>query len=74
MAMYGIGGSVLTRSQMGGSKTQFYGGNGTGRDTYIYADNGGFCPTKQATTIEELGKGPIYNFCIALISGKTYIL
>lgn len=29
---------------MGLSKTQFYGGNGTGRDAYIYGNNGGFCP------------------------------
>ena len=50
-----IGGSVLPKTQMGNSKTQFYGGNGTGRDTYIYCNNGGFCPTKEATKIEELG-------------------
>ena len=51
------GGSVLTRSHMmGTSKTSFYGGNGSGRDTYIYMDNGGFCPAKCATTIEELGR------------------
>ena len=40
---------------MGGSKTQFYSGNGSGRDTYIYNNNGGFCPPVEPTRIEELG-------------------
>tara|TARA_B100000780_G_C20980445_1_gene391757 strand:- start:647 stop:811 length:165 start_codon:yes stop_codon:yes gene_type:complete len=38
------------------SKNQFYGGDGTGRDTYIYNNNGGFCPEKAAIKIEEIGK------------------
>jgi len=40
---------------MGLSKTQYYGGDGTGRDTYIYNSNGGFCPEKMATTIDAVG-------------------
>lgn len=50
------GGSVLTRAHMGQSKTQFYSGNGTGRDGYILLNNGGLCPPTSATKIEELGK------------------
>jgi hypothetical protein len=50
-----VGGSILTKSNMGNSKTQYYGGNGTGRDTYIYNNNGGFCPFKEPVKIEELG-------------------
>ena len=42
-------------SMMGASKTQFYSGNGSGRDTYIYNNNGGFCPPVETTRIEELG-------------------
>ena len=38
------------------AKTQYYGGDGTGRDTYIYNTNGGFCPEKVATTIDDVGK------------------
>jgi hypothetical protein len=38
------------------SKTQFYGGDGTGRDGYIYMSNGGFCPQKEAKKVEEIGK------------------
>lgn len=34
------------------SKSQFYGGDGTGRDTYIYMANGGFCPEKRPTRID----------------------
>lgn len=34
------------------SKSQFYGGDGTGRDTYIYMSNGGFCPEKMPTKID----------------------
>ena len=43
--------SIMTGTQ----KTQFYFGNGTGRDTYIYNNNGGFCPTSEPVRIEELG-------------------
>ena len=46
----------LTRTHMNLSKNQFYGGDGTGRDTYIYNNNGGFCPEKAAIKVEELGK------------------
>jgi hypothetical protein len=38
------------------SKKQFYGAEGTGRDTYIYRDNGGFYPMTSAKEIEQLGK------------------
>lgn len=48
--------SPLTKTQMHLSKAQFYGGDGTGRDTYIYNTNGGFCPEKQPVKVEELGK------------------
>ena len=37
-------------------KSQYYGCDGTGRDTYIYNINGGFCPEKMAVRVEELGK------------------
>lgn len=42
------------------SKTQFYGGDGTGRDTYIQNINGGFCPEKMPTKVEEIGKYSLY--------------
>ena len=41
---------------MTNSKTQFYAGNGTGRDTYIYVNNGGFYPDKESVKVEEIGK------------------
>ena len=45
-------------SSVGGSptKTQFYSANGAGRDSYIWGNNGGFCPSKEPCKIEELGK------------------
>ena len=46
----------LTRTHMNLSKNQFYGGDGTGRDTYIYNNNGGFCPDKPSLKVEQLGK------------------
>ena len=46
----------LTRTHMNLSKNQFYGGDGTGRDTYIYNNNGGFCPEKPSLKVEQLGK------------------
>lgn len=49
-------GSSLSKSFISNTKTQFYYGNGTGRDTYIYSTNGGFCPPNEPTKIEELGK------------------
>jgi len=48
--------SVLTKSHMNPGKTQYYGVDGTGRDTYIFNINGGFAPEKQPTTIEGIGK------------------
>jgi len=38
------------------NKSQFYYPDGTGRDPYVYANNGGFCPEKQTHKIEEIGK------------------
>lgn len=49
-------GGVLTKTHMFQSKSQFYSGDGTGRDTYIYNNNGGFCVPGHPTKIEELGK------------------
>ena len=46
----------ITRTHMNLSKNQFYGGDGTGRDTYIYNNNGGFCPDKPSLKVEQLGK------------------
>ena len=48
--------SELTKTHMNLSKSQFYGGDGTGRDTYIYMANGGFCPEKKPTKIDEISK------------------
>ncbi len=53
MALHG---GLLTKSMMGQSKTQFYGTNGTGRDTYIHTTNGGFCPPIEKCQMESLGK------------------
>jgi len=50
---------VLRKTQMNLSKAQFYGGDGTGRDTYIYMSNGGFCPEKQPTKIDGIS---MYTF------------
>lgn len=44
----------LRKTQMGAAKSQYYGTDGTGRDTYIYNINGGFCPEKTATTIDPV--------------------
>lgn len=38
------------------AKAQFYYPDGTGRDPYVFQNNGGFYPMKQAHKIEELGK------------------
>ena len=48
-------------SALGGSptKSQFYSANGAGRDSYIYGNNGGFCPQQEACKIEALGKYPL---------------
>ena len=48
-------GGVLSKTNMHQSKTQFYSGDGTGRDTYVYNNNGGFCPAAFPTKIEEQG-------------------
>ena len=40
------------------TKTQFYTANGYGRDSYIYANNGGFCPPHSACKIEGVSKSP----------------
>jgi len=45
----------MTKTFMNLSKTQYYGGDGSGRDTYIYMSNGGFCPEKMPCRMEELG-------------------
>ena len=50
----------LRKTQMMGSKTQYYGTDGTGRDTYIYNINGGFSPEKTATTIDPVSKYIIF--------------
>ena len=58
--------SVLTKSFMNPGKTQYYGVDGTGRDTYIFNINGGFAPEKTATTIEGIGKFWIHSSNICL--------
>jgi hypothetical protein len=55
-AIYGSAAMSKTQIWAAGSKTQFYGIDGTGRDTYISLHNGGFCPPTEPTKIEELGK------------------
>lgn len=52
--------SELTKTNMNLSKSQFYGGDGTGRDTYIYMANGGFCPEKKPTKIDGISKYTYY--------------
>jgi hypothetical protein len=37
-------------------KSQYYGCDGTGRDTYIYNINGGFSPEKLPVKVEEISK------------------
>ena len=59
--------SHLTRTHMNLSKTQFYGGDGTGRDTYIQNINGGFCPEKMPTKVEEIGKYNILLFHLNIL-------
>lgn len=48
--------AALTKTFMNLSKSQFYGGDGTGRDTYIYNINGGFAPEHKPCKVEEIGK------------------
>ena len=37
------------------NKLSFYNGDGTGRDGYIFGNNGGFIPQKRNCEIEQLG-------------------
>ena len=43
-------------SLFNGSKKQFYGTDGTGRDSYIHRDNGGFYPRNVPCQVEGIGK------------------
>ena len=47
------------------SKKQFYAAEGTGRDGYIYRDNGGFCPMRGPAMVEGLG---MYKVSVLLLS------
>jgi hypothetical protein len=38
------------------AKSQFYTSDGTGRDGYIFQDNGGFVPMRQVSKYEPVGK------------------
>jgi hypothetical protein len=38
------------------TKTQFYSANGYGRDSYIYGNNGGFCPATEPCKIDGISK------------------
>jgi hypothetical protein len=49
------------------SKSQFYGGDGTGRDTYIYMANGGFCPEKKPTRIDGVSKYTLKSIRITIL-------
>ena len=51
-------------SKAGGSptKTQFYSANGAGRDSYIWGNNGGFCPPTEPCKMEALGKFKKFSF------------
>ena len=62
--------SVLTKSHMNPGKTQYYGVDGTGRDTYIFNINGGFAPEKHPTTIEGIGKFILNIILNVLILGS----
>lgn len=53
--MHGMAQTTDT-SLFNGSKKQYYGGDGTGRDQYIYRNNGGFYPSSQSCGIEGIGK------------------
>ena len=53
--------SELTKTHMNLSKSQFYGCDGTGRDTYISLANGGFCPERKPTKIDDVSK--YYKIC-----------
>jgi hypothetical protein len=53
--MHGMAQTTQT-SLYNGSKKQFYGTDGTGRDAYIHRDNGGFCPPTTNCQVEGIGK------------------
>ena len=55
------------------TKTQFYNPNGAGRDSYIYGNNGGFCPAKEPCKIEELGKSAALQTKLQLDSIIQYV-
>ena len=43
---------IVETSLFNGSKKQFYAAEGSGRDTYIYRDNGGFAPMRGPAMVE----------------------
>ncbi len=61
----------LTRHITNPARTTNYGGDGTGRDTYIYMSNGGFVPQKMATQVEEIGKFITHEVIVVLGSFVT---
>ena len=38
------------------AKSQYYVNDGFGRDTYIFNNNGGFCPMKEPKMIHQVSK------------------
>ena len=57
--LHGLADTTQT-SLFNASKKQFYGAEGTGRDTYIYKNNGGFYPAQAACMVEGIGKWQIF--------------
>jgi hypothetical protein len=55
------------------SKNQFRGPDGFGRDSYIYNNNGGFCPQKAPCKIEEIGKCPAAK-SYQLLTGENHVM
>ena len=53
---------AATKTMIATAKSQFYYNDGTGRDTYIHLDNGGFYPMKSPHIIEPVGKYPSSDF------------
>jgi len=57
---------MQSKSHSGGffqpAKAQFYYPDGTGRDPYVFLNNGGFYPEKQPHKIEEIGKQTRLSF------------
>ena len=63
--------SELTKTHMNLSKSQFYGSDGTGRDTYIALANGGFCPERKPTKIDDVSKyNKIYRLELTDMNGN----